>query len=224
MGRSKSPKSAVTRERILATATRLFRSKGFAKTTMRDIAQGADVALGAAYYYFPTKEAMVLALYEGFSEDIEAAMPDILREKTLSGRLRAFSDRLFALAAPNREMFAVIAQTIFDPRSELSPLNGATEKPRLEAIGRLRRIVADFERNIPEGQRARIPLVLWLWHLGILAFWVYDESPGQAKTTALRDATATLLENGLGLLAFGPVASQLEPVLSFLDGLLPKRN
>ncbi len=215
-------KSRATREHILSTATKLFKKKGFAKTTMRDIAGAADVALGAAYYYFPTKEAMVQALYDGFSVDLEAAMPEILaKNPTLVGRLIAFTDRLFELAAPNRAMFAVLSQSILDPRSALSPLNPATAKPRNEAIDRFRRMIGEHEGEIPESQRARVPILLWLWHLAVLAVWIYDETPGQKKTRALRDATASLAETALGLLAFGPVASQVEPVLSFLDDLIP---
>ena len=221
MGRSKSPKSTATREHILAVATKLFQKKGFAKTTMRDIATGAGVALGGAYYYFPTKEAMVQALYDGFSDDLETAMPEILAHATLPERLVAFTDKLFALAQPNREMFAVLAQTILDPRSPLSPLNAATAKPRDAAIDRFRRMLPDGSDSLPPAQRTRVPVLLWLWHLAVLAVWVYDESPGQRKSRALRDATAGLAETSLGLLAFGPVAMQVEPVLAFLDDLVP---
>ena len=31
---------------------------------MRDIAKAAGLSLGAAYYYFPSKEALVFAYYE----------------------------------------------------------------------------------------------------------------------------------------------------------------
>ena len=49
---------------ILATALDLFRKAGFETTTMRDIARAANVATGAAYYYFPSKEAIVSAYYD----------------------------------------------------------------------------------------------------------------------------------------------------------------
>jgi AcrR family transcriptional regulator len=49
---------------ILQTALALFRRRGFEVTTMRDIAWSAKVATGAAYYYFPSKEAIVAAYYD----------------------------------------------------------------------------------------------------------------------------------------------------------------
>ena len=58
-----TPRAEETRRRIYDVALELFREKGFEQTTMRDIAAKADVALGAAYYYFASKEAIVLAFY-----------------------------------------------------------------------------------------------------------------------------------------------------------------
>src|SRR5215813_6572805 len=57
------PKSETTRRHLLNTALSLFRHRGLDATTMRHIAKEADVALGAAYYYFDSKEAIVQAYY-----------------------------------------------------------------------------------------------------------------------------------------------------------------
>src|SRR5713226_6743243 len=53
------PKSLETRFQILQIALGLFRQRGLNDTTMRDIAAAADMSLGAAYYYFPSKEAII---------------------------------------------------------------------------------------------------------------------------------------------------------------------
>jgi AcrR family transcriptional regulator len=67
-----------TRRKIYEAAMELFREKGFEQTTMRDVAAKAGVALGGAYYYFSSKEAIVLAFYqemqEGSHEEILAAV------------------------------------------------------------------------------------------------------------------------------------------------------
>lgn len=54
-------KAEATRTRILDAALDLFRSQGFDQTTMREIAAEAGVALGSAYYYFESKDALVMA-------------------------------------------------------------------------------------------------------------------------------------------------------------------
>ena len=49
-----------TRQLILETALRLFRERGYAETTMRAIAKEAGVAVGNAYYYFDSKEHLIV--------------------------------------------------------------------------------------------------------------------------------------------------------------------
>ena len=50
-----------TRRKIYEAAMQLFREKGFEETTMRDIAAKAGVALGGTYYYYSSKDSIVLA-------------------------------------------------------------------------------------------------------------------------------------------------------------------
>jgi len=57
-------KSEATRAQILDVALDLFRRHGFESTTMRGIAPEAGVSLGSAYYYFESKEDLVMAFYE----------------------------------------------------------------------------------------------------------------------------------------------------------------
>jgi AcrR family transcriptional regulator len=49
---------------LIRTAGQLFRQKGFAATTVRDIASAAGVLPGSLHYRYATKEAMLLALME----------------------------------------------------------------------------------------------------------------------------------------------------------------
>lgn len=53
-----------TRERILETSRRLFNSKGYANTTVADIASEVGIAEGNLWYHFRTKLALVAALEE----------------------------------------------------------------------------------------------------------------------------------------------------------------
>ena len=64
-------KGETTRDHVLGTALNLFRRKGFDATTMRDIAEAADLSLGAAYHYFASKDDLVLAYYEGMQAEHE---------------------------------------------------------------------------------------------------------------------------------------------------------
>ncbi len=58
---------------VLDAAGRLFRLKGFATTTVRDIAEAAGVLPGSLHYRFRTKESILLALMERGIQSAEAA-------------------------------------------------------------------------------------------------------------------------------------------------------
>src|SRR5262250_188452 len=63
-------KAEDTRARILNGALALFRRNGFEQTTMREIAEEAGVSLGNAYYYFDSKEALVMAFYQRAHDEL----------------------------------------------------------------------------------------------------------------------------------------------------------
>ena len=52
-------KKEETKQKIIAVALNLFRQRGFAITTMEQIAEEVDIAKGTLYNYFPVKEAIV---------------------------------------------------------------------------------------------------------------------------------------------------------------------
>jgi TetR/AcrR family transcriptional repressor of nem operon len=62
------------RAELLAAGRALFLAKGVAATSLDDITQRAGVSKGLFYLYFPSKEALVLALQEQFSHEIAARM------------------------------------------------------------------------------------------------------------------------------------------------------
>jgi AcrR family transcriptional regulator len=56
--------SAVTRKKILNTAYRLLYRRGFARVSMDDIAEAADVTKRSVYYHFESKDDLVRAVLE----------------------------------------------------------------------------------------------------------------------------------------------------------------
>jgi AcrR family transcriptional regulator len=74
---------AARRDQIMAAASECFARAGYHTTTMADIAEAAGVSKGTPYLYFPSKEALFIALYEewdcGLSARVDAAV-DALAE------------------------------------------------------------------------------------------------------------------------------------------------
>src|SRR5215813_10328824 len=76
--RGQTPQGAETRDRLYATATKLIAARGYEATTLRDVASEAGVSVGLLYRYFPSKQAVVIALYDELSSDYSrqaAGMP-----------------------------------------------------------------------------------------------------------------------------------------------------
>src|SRR5437899_12449265 len=62
--KTKTRKGQATRQRQLEAAEKLFAQKGYFDTSIVDITQAADVALGTFYLYFPSKLAIFQELVQ----------------------------------------------------------------------------------------------------------------------------------------------------------------
>ncbi len=77
-----------TRQQILDASLRLFSKRGFARTTVRDIAQQAGITDAAIYYHFDSKRELLQALVEerGFVhtlQNLERVSADYPLQQTL---------------------------------------------------------------------------------------------------------------------------------------------
>src|SRR5271167_4749280 len=123
-------KSDETRARILEAALTLFRKRGFEEATMRGIAKEAGMALGAAYYYFDSKDALVMAFYQRAQDELGALVEDALpKSKGLHEQLRTLVNMTFHYFAPNRELLRALSAHI-DPQHPLSPFSEETRAIR----------------------------------------------------------------------------------------------
>jgi AcrR family transcriptional regulator len=78
-----------TRKRLLAEAQRLFRERGYAATSLEQIAEAADVTKGAIYGHFASKEDLLLSALEAApAPDYSTTLGD--QSRPLRARLAAF--------------------------------------------------------------------------------------------------------------------------------------
>ncbi len=189
----KGKKSEETRSRILDSALRVFRERGFEKATMREIATEAGVAVGAAYYYFDSKDALVLAFYERaqgtMHPQIEAALD---QAETLEDRLRAIISAKFEYFEPNRKLLGALSAHT-DPEHPLSPFSAQNAAIRGEDVASFERAVKESKVKLPGSVAPYLGRLLWMYQMGLILFWVYDRSPGQERTRFLYDRTLKML-------------------------------
>src|SRR5713226_9722709 len=102
-----SQKALSTRQRILDTALGLFATKGYEKTTMREIAAEAGCSLGLAYRYFRSKEELVLSLYRRLALEFETQVNTLL-PAPLAERFHRAMLAQFMLMAPHRDTLGAL--------------------------------------------------------------------------------------------------------------------
>jgi TetR/AcrR family transcriptional regulator, cholesterol catabolism regulator len=74
----RAPRQDNRRQQLLDVAARLFRERGYHVTSMRDIAHEVGMLSGSIYYHFPSKEELLLSVYEEglrhIAEQVDAAV------------------------------------------------------------------------------------------------------------------------------------------------------
>ncbi|WP_394845763.1 TetR/AcrR family transcriptional regulator [Pendulispora brunnea] len=73
-------RSHATVEAILQATVRVLTKVGYDRTSTNKVAEAAGVSVGSLYQYFPSKEALAVALAERYHERLFAVMFERLRE------------------------------------------------------------------------------------------------------------------------------------------------
>jgi len=81
--------TAGKRERLIAGARALFHEHGVHRTTLAEVAERADVPLGNVYYYFKTKDELVGAVLESYTQEAAQLLEQLERHRSPKARLKA---------------------------------------------------------------------------------------------------------------------------------------
>jgi len=215
----KEPEPSTSKEQIFSAALELFRTRGFDETTMREVATRAGTAVGAAYYYFPSKEAIVLSYYERVHDEHERRVMDGLAERGPRSALRerlslALHSKIDIIAEDARLLGALFRYTGV-PSHPLSFLGKATKPLRERGIELFSNLIAD--QKLPPDMVRLLPLALWSLHMGIMLYFLYDDSPGLKRTRRLIDGSLDFTEKLLKIISLPLLRSARKQVIALLD-------
>ena len=197
---TKTAKGEQTKALILNSALDLLGERGYEATTMRAIAKKAGVSLGNAYHYFGSKEHLIQAFYQRTHEEhLAAALPVLQKETSLKARLLSVMRLKISTLEPYHEFAGALFKTAADPHSPLNPFAHDSAPTRRDSIALFEDLVADTKARIPNDLRAELPYLLWLYHMGIILFWIHDSSTRRARTLRLIDQTVDLLDKLISL-------------------------
>jgi AcrR family transcriptional regulator len=216
------PGSEDTRQRILETALVQFRDKGFEHATMREIAAAAGLSLGATYYYFDSKEAIVAAYYDHTQrQHRDRAAAAFAAAPGLKQRLLAAYHTKIDVMEGDQRLLRALFRFGGDPDHRLSWFGPASRDQRRLSIEVFEAAIA--REKLPDDVRAAAPTLLWTLHMGILLYFVYDTSPGHRRTRKLIDAAVAFVIDAKRIATLPLMRPMRTRVLTVLHeaGLLP---
>ena len=204
-GRPPGPtaQGAAARDKLYATALQLIAERGFEATTLRDIATKAGVSAGLLYRYFPSKEAIVIALYDELSLEYERRTTDLPPGKWRDRFIAALTASLDVLQPHQPALRALTPVLVGDPAEGIFSSAIAFSRIRVQQV---------FERAVsgatdaPRGPLApALGRLLYLVHLAVLLWWLLDKSVNRRATRALVGLTRDLLPSAALALRIPPV-------------------
>lgn len=139
---------ASTRDAILTTAAELFSTKGFAGTSMSDLAENLGLSKAAIYHHFESKESILMNLVNSTFQDMGGLVQEIealpASKVDPSEVLRRFAEILFA----HRQ---VVSLVLFQLPAELR----THDIERRDHMVRLQKILAGKNPTLERRIRAR---------------------------------------------------------------------
>ena len=138
------------RAQILGAALRCFAEKGYHVATMDDVVRASGLSKGSLYWHFQSKQELLLALFDAFSDEILAAWDEAAAatDDTLK-LLRRQGDLAVEKLCDARELLGAWAEFLAHPAAR-ERLAAAYARSRAQLAAEIRRGIARGEiREVP---------------------------------------------------------------------------
>jgi len=221
--RQLTQKALATRQRIIDTAWRLFATKGYEQTTMREIAAEASCSLGLAYRYFASKEDLVLELYLWLVLQLEVLVPT-LPATSIAGRFHQLMHALLEIMTPHRLTLVALSGAALNPlsRAGVFGVEGAEVRRRARASYHL---LVENARDTPRAAQVEdLVTLLYGLQLAFVLFWLQDLSAETRQTKDLLQFIHELLERLRPLLRIPGIAHLLSRFAHLVEPILGSRG
>jgi AcrR family transcriptional regulator len=168
------------KERITEQSIRLFEKKGFTETSIQDIVDSLGVTKGTFYYYFSSKEELLMDIHINYIDDLIQR-----QEKILSDELKNCKEKLYEIALmliSNIESKGPSARVFFREKRNLS------EEHLSEVIPKRDQFRLNLQKLLEEGKEKKEfkeSLQSDIVAFGILGItnWSYQWFNPKGKTT-----------------------------------------
>lgn len=162
---SEGPGEREVRERIYASALRLFSLKGYAATSLREICEDARTTKPMVYYYFGSKEGLYSSIVNEIVEEMALAVRDEAKPGGVgTGDSMAYCERYLDHFFANEETIALVLREVFGlggtPMQVLSHGLARRVRQPLDDILERRMDEGGFSRDIVEACATAITGIL----------------------------------------------------------------
>lgn len=186
-GRGRPPgqtaQGAAAKQRLYEVAVKRMARHGYEMTTLRDVAKDAGVSVGLLYRYFPSKRAVIFALYDELSADYVTTTAAMRPGKWRDRGIFALTASLEVLAPHRTTLRGLIPVLVGDPDEGLFGEHAAFSRVRVQHVFEL--AVVGASDAPPRPLAEAIGRLLYLVHLAVLLWWLLDKTVKQRATTAL---------------------------------------
>lgn len=141
--------------KIIDTARSVFIERGYAETSMSEIAARVGINRPTLHYYFRTKDKMFQAVFGNIVSSVVPKVLDALthREKAIAERIGGIIDAYYALFLENPQL----------PMFMLREVNRDSELlirtvQELNVVDTARSAIASLQEEMSEGKLKRVPL------------------------------------------------------------------
>ena len=162
--------------KIINIAREVFIEKGFAETSMSEIATRANINRPTLHYYFRTKEKMYQAIFGSIAQTILPKVFDALtnRDESISQRIGCIVDAYYAifLENPSLPMF-ILREVNRDPQQLIHTVC------EIHAIDPILQALTSLQEEMNQGQLKQVPLQFVFYNfysLLLMPFLTYDFS------------------------------------------------
>lgn len=125
-----SIKAERERQNFIAVAQKEFLLRGFEKTTIKDLTDQLNLTKGAFFYYFKSKEEILVAVCQNLIEGQVEKLGKICKEydKSVEWRIKSLFNVLYGTFCENKELWRHVIhdtslhkQTLTTARAEITP-------------------------------------------------------------------------------------------------------
>jgi AcrR family transcriptional regulator len=206
-GRGRPPgqtaQGAAARDRLYGIAIRLMAKRGYESTTLREVAKEAGVSVGLLYRYFPSKRAIIIALYDELSADYARQAVNMPRGRWRDRFIFALKTSLEVLEPHRVALRALVPVLVGDPEEGVFAESAAFSRLRVQRV--FEEAVVGSTDAPASDVAAAVGRLLYLVHLAVLLWWLLDKTAKQRATAALVLLTQQILPSTALTLRLPPV-------------------